>query len=228
MFLSGNVEALIISFISVCAALIFYDIFCAVSIGSRAAGIRKNAADNDAVARILSSPRKLRSEERLLTVEAALNRLRESDRELYSRYKETAAGTFSELLCKGNGKDDVITAYVLYLSAKYDLFYHTADEAVKRELLFMTTSENLYLRENALRCIYSTGDEELVYKALVRLDSCKMMRHYPFLPDGLKTFSGDRKKLMDRLSAHFPEFGADMQSVLTAFSQAANHAEIGR
>lgn len=217
MFFSGSVEALIFGFISVCIALIVYDIVCTVSFRRRDFRIRSIANDIGTVERFLSFPQLLKSEERLLGVEAFLDEMLKKDPEQFRKYKEAAAGAFSERICDRKRIDDIVMAYIVFLSAKYSLFYRTNDETLKTELLFMTENEELYLRENILRCICSVGDEVLVYKALSRLDNYRTDCNGQLVQEDLKQFAGDRQALANCLRTHFSEFGAELQSALTAF-----------
>ena len=217
MLMSNNVEALIISFIAVCAALIVYDIACALQIRHRGARIQRIANSTDTVAAFLRSPRKLRSEKRLRAVELCFDTMLEDAPEQFRTLREDAVSAFSALICAKDGTEDILMAYILFLSVKYRLFYKTEDETLKTALLFMTVKNNLYLRENALHCIYSTGEAELVCRALRHLDSCATEHHRQLLIEGLMHFAGDRQALIDCLTAHFYEFSAEMQSVISAF-----------
>lgn len=222
MLAAGNVEALIISFISVCAALIVYDIVCAVYFRYRASRIQKISGSNRAVGHYLKYPQKLNSEERLLAVEAWFDNMAVADPELYFKYRQFAAKAFSELICKGKRIDDIVMAYLVFLSTKYRVFYHTTDNCVKTELLFMSSCDDLYLRETVLHCIYSIGDEVLVYKAFTRLNNYVAHHHTQLLKEGLAEFTGDRKALADCLYSHFFDFKPEMQSVLASVFRSAD------
>lgn len=168
MFISGNAETMIIIFISVCAALIVFDILCAVYIRNRDLRVKKIADSINEVKTYLNNPKKLYSEEILMAVEACMDRLSETDPNSYLSCKKAAAEAFSKLLHRRRWPDDIVRTYVVFLAAKYRLFYHTSDDTVKTELLFMTDSDRLFIRETALYCIGSTEDEMLIRAARER------------------------------------------------------------
>ena len=140
MYLTGNVQALIVSFIAVCAALIVYDIVCAGIFRRREARVQRLSADVAGIESALRTPRKMKSEEHLLALENCLDAAADNDPELSQRLRESAGSTFAKLLCKPGQTDEIVLAYIVYLSAKYGLFYHTANEALKTELLFFVFS----------------------------------------------------------------------------------------
>lgn len=220
MYLTGNVQALIVSFIAVCAALILYDIACAGIFRRRDARVRRLAADTAGIEAALRTPRRMKSEERLLALENCLDAAAVNDPELSQRLREMSGEAFAKLLCNPGQTDEIVLAYIVYLAAKFGLFYHTANEALKTELLFLVTHEKLYLREIALHCIYSIGEEEPVLQALLRLDSSGVHHPRRLLLEGLKDYAGQWRELATCFAAHLEDFGPEMQAMLIEYISA--------
>lgn len=220
MYLTGSVQALIVSFISVCVSLIVYDLACALIFRRRSARIRKLTSDTSGMMAALRTPRKLRSEERLLALENCLDDAAVNDPELYQRLRAGAGEAFAKLLRTPERLDEIVLAYILYLAAGFGFFYHTADETVKTQLLFSVTHEKLYLREIVLRCICSIGEEDLLLRALLRLDSAGVSHHFRLLQERLKEFAGVQSVLAAYLAARLSSFSEEMQAVLTEYINA--------
>lgn len=102
-------------------------------------------------------------------------------------------------------KDSMQTAYfAVFLqnyrrSSKYDA--HLLDVLLK-----YASQENMYCRINALDAFYAIGNAEYVVKAVAIQDKMSVFLHDKILTEGLLSFSGNHKELIEKITGHFQEF----------------------
>lgn len=81
-------------------------------------------------------------------------------------------------------------------------------DALIKFLLRKASAGNLTLRENALRALYSIGNEDAVLAAWEQLQKHGIRHNHKLLADGLLRFSGDKLKLARMLFSRRQEFDA--------------------
>lgn len=116
------------------------------------------------------------------------------------QYISECGEMFLWLTKKMKKKKPVQMAHFAYIVHKYK-FYEN-EKCRKAILAFMSTlvqSENLYCRENALKVLYANGEMKEVYDAMQYLFEGHRFNHEKLLVDGLLTYSGNKKELMDAL-----------------------------
>jgi len=166
---------------------------------------------------LLSNPIKLRNETNLLAFEQCFDKEKEDDSVLYQGHLEKAKEVFTDLIVKREISDDIVKSYIVYLASKYKLFYLSDNQAVKNELIYLVGDKNIYVRENALKCIYGIGDKELVAEALFTMQNRGIHHNRKLLHDGLLDYVGDKKELSDLLLTKFEDYDLQMQIMLSIF-----------
>lgn len=113
--------------------------------------------------------------------------------------------------------DPIIYAFFLYSLRVFQQMSGKTPPEVEDILLRALREDNTYCRENALKAIYNSGETELVIRALYVLNSENINHNKKLLTDGLLTFKGDKKELMDRLLEQFESFNIGIQVVILDF-----------
>ncbi len=110
--------------------------------------------------------------------------------------------------------DPVIYAFFLYSLRVFQKMSGKTPPEVEEILIRALREDNTYCRENALKAIYSSGESELVIRALDVINAEQIKHNKKLLTDGLLTFSGDKKELTDKLWERFETYDADIQVVI--------------
>ena len=77
-------------------------------------------------------------------------------------------------------------------------------------LLHMVTSGDVYVRENALRALYSIGNQDAVLSAWEKMEDNDILHSMKLLADGLLSFKGDRLFLAKLLFKHKGKFSTGL------------------
>ena len=113
-------------------------------------------------------------------------------------------------------KDKTVHAFFAYALA--DLRLRPRRAGGYGALMFKFLDEkSVYVRENALKAIYSFGDASLVARSFVRLSERGISHNEKLLADGLLTFAGDADLLADALMERYGELLECYRNALIAF-----------
>lgn len=110
--------------------------------------------------------------------------------------------------------DPITYAFFLYSLRVFQQMSGKTPPEVEDILLGALREDSTYCRENALKAIYSSGETELVIRALDVLNSENINHNKKLLTDGLLTFKGDKNELNERLWERFESFDVGMQVVI--------------
>lgn len=110
------------------------------------------------------------------------------------------------------------TVHAFFAYALADLRLRPRREEGYGYLMFkFLDDESVYVRENALKAIYSFGDASLVARSFVRLSERGISHNEKLLADGLLTFAGDADLLADALMERYGELLECYRNALIAF-----------
>lgn len=172
-----------------------------------------------------SAAQGLRTNNRLLAFQAAMDELRDSNVELLGRCMPLLADIIRRLLPRYSKRSDMQQAYYAYLVTHFQAMRYAPSNAVTAFLMDqIRQAKSLYNLENALRAIYSSGQVPLVLEALRALDgSGGIFLHEKLLTDGLLTFD-DRDALIAALWDVLPQHSVPMQRMLLNYIRFASGA----
>ena len=172
--------------------------------------------------------RKLRHPEHLLVfiqvVTQEYARVPEEIRAFLTRFSDVFSGLSRDY---ERQSDPIRYAFFLYSIKVFGQMSGSTPPEDVGILLRALRVPNTYCRENALQAIYSSGQTELVIRALAVIDSEHISHNKKLLSDGLLTFRGNKDELTDRLWDVFESFGVGMQTVILDFIRfcAPSHRE---
>ena len=88
------------------------------------------------------------------------------------------------------------------------------DAALETMLLDLLHESSIYCRENAMQALYTSGDAQIIVRALRIIDASSLYYHSKLLSDGLLNYTGDTWELADALWEAFDAFQPWMQVTL--------------
>lgn len=167
--------------------------------------------------------RRLRTERGLLALgEAAEISVRNCKDDFFSYIQENQKVllTYAFRFCR---KDKIRSAYFAYLTAilKLDLQRYEKGVCLRDWLLNCVVDSSVYVRENALKAIYVSGDAELVISALKLMGCNQIVHNRKLITDGLCTYKGDKEQLADQLIAAYNRFSIDYKVDIIDFIRLA-------
>lgn len=110
-------------------------------------------------------------------------------------------------------------AYFAHVCSKLPLYQANGQSELTNILLQYVKAPSIYCQENALNALYNFGNPEPVVEALTLLSKKNTNLHPKLITDGLLTFTGDKKQLVDALFANLHLFNLNYQvAVLNYFS----------
>lgn len=123
------------------------------------------------------------------------------------RYLQSLRTVFIELAGWYEKRDKIEQAYFSSLIKKFEIDKgHSSYDGIMDFLDKMVIKEDVYVRENALKALYSIGNEEAVLTAWERMEDNKIYHNQKLLADGLLSFNGNREELARHLWARREEF----------------------
>ena len=123
------------------------------------------------------------------------------------RYLRELRGVFLYLTPAYERRDDVEKAYFASLIEKFQIDRgHTGYDGIVDYLLMMVINRNVYVRENALRALYTVGNGEVMLSAWEKMEDNEVSHSVKLLADGLLRFTGDRLELAQILWGHRKRF----------------------
>lgn len=108
-------------------------------------------------------------------------------------------------------KDHMYQAYFAYLMSQYKICGITDDNAIVDMMRKLVYSNSAYCRENALKALYSFGNEKNVYYAMKSMNDNGIFHHTKLITDGLLTFAGNQKLMAFMLYNNIAGFRVDYQ-----------------
>lgn len=224
-----KVEMLIYAYLAVCAAMICFNIACIFIFRVKEKRlyrysrrfiriVRQVIEDRtvtEAHGKYLS--RKLKKINNLMAFDRTLDELFAQNPDQIKDYIRQLSAVFIYLTLEYKKKNEVQSAYFPYIIHKYKVFQNQPIGIVMDTLLELVRSPSLYVRENALKAIYATGNSECAINALWILDNSSYYHHPKMITDGLLNFSGDTEQLGKCLWDHFDRFSHQMQRVIADY-----------
>lgn len=238
------VQILIYVYLGICAGMILFNIATALLSRRREHrsfrdGIRLELAVSRELDRLAEtgavSERHLRFMERRLrrvngmaAFDAALERLCVRRPELTRSYLTALNGvtiTLAEDYCR---RDEIEAAYFPYIIKKYQLLGGADDAPLKEVLLKLLNEPSIYCRENAMQALYTSGDAQIIVRALRIIDASSLYYNTKLLADGLLNFNGDKTQLAEALWAAFEDFKVWMQVTILNYFRFSSGAHCER
>ena len=224
-----NAEVLIYAYLAICVAMIGFNIACIFVFrmkdkrldrySGRFVEIVRQAIENENVTeehcKFLS--KKLKKVNNLMAFDKTLEELFAEDPEQTRDYLKQLLSVFTYLTLEYKKKREVQAAYFPYIIHKYKVFQGQPVSIVMNTMLELVHSSSLYVRENALRAIYSIGSVECTINALWILNENSYYHHPKMITDGLLNFSGDTRQLGEQLWMHFDRFSDWMKRVIVDY-----------
>lgn len=238
------VQILIYVYLGICAGMILFNIATALLSRRREHrsfldGIRLELTVSQELDRLAEtgavSERHLRFMERRLrrvngmaAFDAALERLCVRRPELTRSYLTALNGvtiTLAEDYCR---RDEIEAAYFPYIIKKYQLLGGADDAPLKEVLLKLLNEPSIYCRENAMQALYTSGDAQIIVRALRIIDASSLYYNTKLLADGLLNFNGDKTQLAEALWAAFEDFKVWMQVTILNYFRFSSGAHCER
>lgn len=238
------VQILIYVYLGICAGMILFNIATALLSRRREHrsfrdGIRLELTVSRELDRLAEtgavSERHLRFMERRLrrvngmaAFDTALERLCVRRPELTRSYLTALNGvtiTLAEDYCR---RDEIEAAYFPYIIKKYQLLGGADDAPLKEVLLKLLNEPSIYCRENAMQALYTSGDAQIIVRALRIIDASSLYYNTKLLADGLLNFNGDKTQLAEALWAAFEDFKVWMQVTILNYFRFSSGAHCER
>ncbi len=117
-------------------------------------------------------------------------------RELVTRYLRSLRPVFLKLADCYERRDEIEQAYFASLIEKFGIDRgHVALDGIMEFLNRLVVKRDVYVRENALKALYSIGNQEAVLAAWEKMEATRVYHNQKLLADGLLKFTGDRTAL---------------------------------
>ena len=219
-------EVLIYIYLAVCVAMICFNIVCIFVFRMKDKRLEKYSrrfirivrqtikeqAITDEHCKYLT--KKLKKISNLMAFDKTLDELFAEDPNQTKDYLGQLIPVFTYLTLEYKKKNEIQAAYFPYIINRYKVFHGKPISIVMDILLELVHSPSLYVRENALQAIYSIGDVDGAIKAIDVLNKNSYYHHPKMITDGLLNFSGDSKRLDERLWDNLNCFSNQMQRVI--------------
>lgn len=166
--------------------------------------------------KMLSMPNKL------MAFHEAIEDALERDALIVQQYLLMSRPLFCSLVVKYRQKDDMRKAYFAYLMSRYKVCKDIEQDEIINSMLQLIDTKSAYCRENALKALYSFGNEKNVLSAIILINEKQIFHHEKLLSDGLLSFEGDKVRLGFLLWRHFNEFNSDLQVAVVKYMHAVS------
>lgn len=158
--------------------------------------------------------KKLKKISNLMAFDRTLEELFKEYPQQTQHYIRQISSVFTFLTLEYKKKSKLQAAYFPYIIHKYKVFQGQYIETVLETMLELVRSSSLYVRENALQALYSIGDVDYTIRALWILNGSDSYHHPKMISDGLLNFSGNTKRLGERLWDNFSGYTDQMKCVV--------------
>lgn len=221
------VETLIYAYLAICVCMILFNCVC-IQVFSRREKKTKKASKSfircvkAEIDRLDSScsqnskhirylKRKLRHIGNLVAFDEALEELHKENTHGVIEYISTVYPVFVYLSEKYRCKDEIRVTFFLYILRKYHVLHHKPNKRIDMMVLDLIKSRNIYLRQNALETVFTTGNVDYVLRAIRTIDEMKVYHNSKLITDGLMKFTGSRRKLAKELWGKLSTYSVEMQ-----------------
>ena len=172
--------------------------------------------------------RRLRRVNNMVAFDKALERLRPHRPELVRAYLIALNGVTIALAEDYCRREEIEAAYFPYIIKKYQLLGGADDAPLKEVLLKLLNEPSIYCRENAMQALYTSGDAQIIVRALRIIDASSLYYNTKLLADGLLNFNGDKTQLAEALWAAFEDFKVWMQVTILNYFRFSSGAHCER
>ena len=230
-----KVEILVYIYLFVCVALILFNITTMIVMRRRVKTDEKNTAKyRELIGREISRlssgekvdkkhtamlSKKMKRPEHLRLFINTVSEMYDEGSEAVRAYLDSIAKIFYSLTpAYTKGGDEMIEyAFFLYVLKVFCEMRGFTPKRIAHVMTGALTVSNTYVRENALRGIYSSGDVGYVTDALKALDTANIPHNVKLLTDGLLTFKGDLNELRGKLWEIYDGCGLRIKEVILDF-----------
>lgn len=229
-----NIETLIYAYLTICTSMIAFNCICIFTFKRSENNIGKKSVEferriEEQIVRMNQGfqpdekhkeylCKKLKKTGNLKALDETIERLLEKEPETVKNYLSIIYPVFNYLAMEYGKKDEIRAAYFSYVIRRFGILQNQSSGIIIETFFKMLHEPSIYCRENALQGIYSTGDCELVVRALKIIDSDGQFYHSKLLTDGLLAFAGSQKKLLSVIWETFDSFSIQMKvTVLNYF-----------
>ena len=155
--------------------------------------------------------KKLKNVKYLLEFNNVLSEIENEDINYVYKYLYEIHVVFIELAIHYRKRPDMERAYFAYLISKHGFCKIMTESPLINTMFFILNEKSVYCRENAMKAIYSFGDEALVIDALKIIDENQRFLHKKLLTDGLLSFNGEHERLSNALWNSFDNFSNNIK-----------------
>ena len=222
-----GIEVLIFSYGVVCISMIAFNCVCIVLFKNSERRLhRKSSSLNQKVAvqmkRIKEGnlveqkhcsylSRKLSRVGNLMAFDETITQWLQTDPQTAQKYLYELRAVFLHLSVVYLKKETMQSAYYAYILSKYKISRYCSFDSIMDILIQYLKKESLYCRQNAMRALYSFGNEQNVVDAIKVLDRENVFFHSKILSDGLLQFEGDHDKLIRLFWQSLDSFAVETQ-----------------
>lgn len=121
-------------------------------------------------------------------------------------YHRMLEPVFLRLALEYEHRENVQAAYFAYFLSKHRCRIQRGEDSIQTILVGYMRKDNLYCRINALAALYVFGSAENIVKAVKLQDRMRSFFHDKVLTDGLLSFTGDHRYLVQLLWASYRQF----------------------
>lgn len=125
-----------------------------------------------------------------------VDNMEEHKREMYL---SSIRDIFNQIYEHYSKQEIVRQTYFVHFLAQYPFIYERGMKQLITYIINCTTSESVYLRENALNTLYRIGDESYLKEAFYYMNYLGIAHHHKLITDGLLRYNGDSSKLIGML-----------------------------
>lgn len=124
------------------------------------------------------------------------------------------------ILAKHYSKESAMhQAYFAYVCAVLPIKTESKNSELISIMQEYTNVHSVYTKENALNALYNFGYSEPVVKGLLSLSNHKRGLNHKLITDGLLSYKGNHKELIEKLYSNLPYFSLEIQrGVIDYFS----------
>ena len=156
--------------------------------------------------------KKLRRVINIIAFDTAMKNIEDSfGSDRAKKYIEQIQPVFLPLALVYFKKENMQAAYFASFLSKYRLRKNAGIDTVQDVMLDFMRKNSFYCRVNALEALYAFGSEENVAEAVSIQDENNAFFHEKVLTEGLLSFTGDHKKLINILWNKFDDFSEKTQ-----------------
>ncbi len=157
--------------------------------------------------------------EKLRAFEFSMQKVQnEHDAESVRVYLDEIRKVFIHLIPVYEKRDVIEQAYFAAIIGKFAINRgRVRNDGLIDFMIELTCSEDVYVRENALKAIYAMGNKNSVLNAFEQMNDNEIYHSGKLLTDGLLSFSGDRQELAELLWSHAKDFYTELSLPIMQF-----------